>query len=91
MEEGREVGPQRNSGPVWPLGRLLVGYMLGHCRHRGCMLDIRGGQNVVDSLEEGCKTNLEVEVHNRALHSRLAHGRGTNHSEEVVQIVSVGC
>jgi hypothetical protein len=89
MEEGREVGSQRNSGRGWPLSRLLVEYMLGRYRRQGCKLDT-DGQNVVDSLE-GCKTNLEVEVHSRALHSRLVHGRRTNHSEEVVQIARVGC
>lgn len=90
MEEAREVGSQRSSGQDWPLRRLLVEYMLGRCRRRGCRLDT-DGQNEVDSLEEGCKTNLEGEVHSRALHSRLAHGRRTNHSEEVVRIVRVGC
>ena len=90
MGEGQEVGSQRNSGQDWPLRRLLVEYILGRCRHRGCRLDT-DSQNVVGFLEEGCKTNLEVEAHSRALHSRLAHGRRTNHSEEVVRIVRVGC
>jgi hypothetical protein len=90
MEEGREVGSERNSGQAWPLRRLLVEYMLGRCRRRSCRLDTEV-QKVVDSFEEGCKTNLEVEVHSRTLHSRLAHGRRTNHSEQVVQIVRVGC
>ena len=89
-EEGREAGSQRNSGQLWPLRRLLVECMLERCRRRGCRLGT-DGQNVVDSLEEGCKTNLEVEGHSRALHSHLAYGRRTNHSEEVVRIVRVGC
>ena len=65
-------------------------YTLGRCRRRGCRLDT-DGQNAVDSPRERCKTNLEVEVRNRALHSRLAHGRRTDHSDEVVRIVRVGC
>jgi hypothetical protein len=64
--------------------------MLGHCRRRGCRLDTEG-QNVADFSSKGCKTNLEAEVHSRALHSRLAHGRRTHHSEEVAQIVRVVC
>jgi len=54
MEEGQEVGSQRNSGQDWPLRCLLVEYILGRCRHRGCRLNT-DSQNVVGFLKKGVR------------------------------------